>query len=269
MLLQQQVETIKLTQYIMEQFWQKNYEPLIEHANDNILWIGPLEDEYVYGKKAMVDKIMEKNDERPLVYLDDQEYEGLRSEGNISVVVGKYRAYTKLESGVISSEKQRVTFMWERVKKDDEVQLLITHIHISNIFHTKDDDKLFSSKDGRENYEYIQKIIAEHSQDETITIRDHSGVRYTVNYSDIMYVVAEDTFATVYIWKKDEVLRVRSRLVGFVKDFPDYFIKPGRKYCINKNYVKYFKSRKLIMADGREFAIPRSFVTPFKNAMKM
>lgn len=39
MLLQQQVETIKLTQYIMEQFWQKNYEPLIEHANDNILWI--------------------------------------------------------------------------------------------------------------------------------------------------------------------------------------------------------------------------------------
>jgi hypothetical protein len=267
MLLQQQVETIKLTQYIMEQFWQKNYEPLIEHANDNILWIGPLEDEYVYGKKAMVDKIMEKNDERPLVYLDDQEYEGLRSEGNISVVVGKYRAYTKLESGVISSEKQRVTFMWERVKKDDEVQLLITHIHISNIFHTKDDDKLFSSKDGRENYEYIQKIIAEHSQDETITIRDHSGVRYTVNYSDIMYVVAEDNFATVYIWKKDEVLRVRSRLVGFVKDFPD--IKPGRKYCINKNYVKYFKSRKLIMADGREFAIPRSFVTPFKNAMKM
>lgn len=48
--------------------------------------------------------------------------------------MGKYRAYTKLESGVISSEKQRVTFMWERVKKDDEVQLLITHIHISNIF---------------------------------------------------------------------------------------------------------------------------------------
>ena len=159
MLLQQQVETIKLTQYIMEQFWQKNYEPLIEHANDNILWIGPLEDEYVYGKKAMVDKIMEKNDERPLVYLDDQEYEGLRSEGNISVVVGKYRAYTKLESGVISSEKQRVTFMWERVKKDDEVQLLITHIHISNIFHTKDDDKLFSSKDGREITSIYRKLL--------------------------------------------------------------------------------------------------------------
>lgn len=56
MLLQQQVETIKLTQYIMEQFWQKNYEPLIEHANDNILWIGPLEDEYVYGKKPWLTK---------------------------------------------------------------------------------------------------------------------------------------------------------------------------------------------------------------------
>lgn len=69
MLLQQQVETIKLTQYIMEQFWQKNYEPLIEHANDNILWIGPLEDEYVYGKKAMVDKIMEKMTRDPLYIL--------------------------------------------------------------------------------------------------------------------------------------------------------------------------------------------------------
>lgn len=51
MLLKQKVETIKLTQYIMEQYWQKNYEPLIEHVCDNVLWIGPLEDEYVHGKK--------------------------------------------------------------------------------------------------------------------------------------------------------------------------------------------------------------------------
>lgn len=85
----------------------------------------------------------ENNEDRPLVYLDDQQYEGLRSEANISVVVGRYRAFTKQDSGVILSEKQRVTFIWERVKKDDEAQLLITHIHISNIFHTKDDDKLF------------------------------------------------------------------------------------------------------------------------------
>lgn len=76
----------------------------------------------------------ENNEERPLVYLDDQQYEGLRSEANISVVVGRYRAFTKQDSGVILSEKQRVTFIWERVKKDDEAQLLITHIHISNIF---------------------------------------------------------------------------------------------------------------------------------------
>lgn len=39
MLLKQKVETIKLTQYIMEQYWQKNYEPLIEHVCDNVLWI--------------------------------------------------------------------------------------------------------------------------------------------------------------------------------------------------------------------------------------
>lgn len=268
MLLKQKVETIKLTQYIMEQYWQKNYEPLIEHVCDNVLWIA-LWTMSMFMGKSHGRQNNENNEDRPLVYLDDQQYEGLRSEANISVVVGRYRAFTKQDSGVILSEKQRVTFIWERVKKDDEAQLLITHIHISNIFHTKDDDKLFSSKDGRENYEYVQKVIAEHSQDKTITIRDYTGIRYTVNYSDIMYVVAEDNFATVYLWQKDEVLRVRSRLVGFVKDFPDYFIKPGRKYCINKNYVKFFKSRKLIMADGREFAIPRSFVTPFKNAMKI
>lgn len=69
MLLKQKVETIKLTQYIMEQYWQKNYEPLIEHVCDNVLWIGPLEDEYVHGKKAMVDKIMKIMKRDPLYIL--------------------------------------------------------------------------------------------------------------------------------------------------------------------------------------------------------
>ena len=61
-----------------------------------------------------------------------------------------------------------------------------------------------------------------------------------------MYVVAEDNFATVYLWQKDEVLRVRSRLVGFVKDFPDYLLNREENIALIKITLNSLKAENLL-----------------------
>ena len=174
-------KAMELTQYILEQYWQRNLEPLLSHIDDDILWIGSMDEEYLHGKQAMMKRIKENNNEMPLVYLDNQEYEIVQNTGRCCVVVGRYRAFTKPESGMLLSEKQRVTFVWEKDKTEDTEKLLIKHIHLSNILHIQDEDERFPTKAGKENYEYVMKIMAERSQNAVITVKDENHASRVIN----------------------------------------------------------------------------------------
>lgn len=77
---------LELTQYILEQYWQRNLEPLLSHIDDDILWIGSMDEEYLHGKQAMMKRIKENNNEMPLVYLDNQKYEIVQNTGRCCVL---------------------------------------------------------------------------------------------------------------------------------------------------------------------------------------
>ena len=47
-------QAVELTQHIMEEYWQKNPEPLIEHLHENVLWIGSMNEEYLHGKDLCI-----------------------------------------------------------------------------------------------------------------------------------------------------------------------------------------------------------------------
>lgn len=63
-----------------------------------------------------------------------------------------------------------MTFVWEKDKIKDNERLLIKHIHLSNILHIQDEDERFPTKAGKENYEYVMKIMAERSRNAVITV---------------------------------------------------------------------------------------------------
>lgn len=132
-------QTLELTQYILEQYWQRNIEPLLSYISDDIFWIGFMDEGYLHVKEAMVKRIQENIQEIPIVYLDEQEYKVVQDESNDCIIVGSYKAYTKLESKIIFSEKQRITFVWIKEKE----KLLIKHIHLSNALHIQEYDERF------------------------------------------------------------------------------------------------------------------------------
>lgn len=260
-------KAMKLTQYILEQYWQRDLEPLLSHIDDDILWIGSMDEEYLHGKQAMMKRIKENNNEMPLVYLDNQEYEIVQNTGRCCVVVGRYRAFTKPESGMLLSEKQRVTFVWEKDKTEDTEQLLIKHIHLSNILHIQDEDERFPTKAGKENYEYVMKIMAERSQNAVITVKDENHASRVINYSDIMYIISDHNYIVIHLANELGTIKVRGNLSTFSEKLTDSFIQSGRSLCFNKNYVKILKGRNLEMIDGRQFGIPATAVKKVREKM--
>ncbi len=247
---------IELTQYILEQYWQKNPEPLMNHMHDEALWIGSMDEEYIHGKKLMEKRIYENSNEMPHVYLDNQEYEAVQNEGNTCVVAGRYRAYTKPDSGMLLSEKQRVTFVWEKIKIGNEEKFFIKHIHLSNILHIQSEDERFPTKAGKENYEYVKRIMAERSVNDVVTVKDENLVNRVINYSDIMYIVSDRNYIRLSLTHGQGSIKVRGNLSTFVEQLPAGFLRVSRSYCINKSYVKLIHGHMLVMIDGKEFQIP-------------
>lgn len=261
-------QAVELTQYIVEEYWQKRPRTLIEHLHEDVLWIGSMDEEYLHGKAAMVQRIRESISEMPPVYLDAQEYEVVQREGAGCVVVGRYRAYTRPESGVLLSEKQRVTFVWEKASAGQESELLIRHIHLSNVLHIQEEDERFPTRAGKENYEYMMRIMAERSQGAVVTVKEVNGSSHIINYSDIMYLTSEKNYIHIYLSCNHEDIKIRSNLSTFSKMLPKLFLQPSRSFSINRNYVKSFDGRILTMIDGKEFRIPVIAVKKLREYLK-
>ncbi len=249
-------KAVELTQHIVKEYWQKNAEPLIEHLHENILWIGSMNEEYFHGKTVMINRIRENIEAMPMVYLDNQEYEVVQRSGDSCVVVGRYRAYTKPESGILLSEKQRVTFVWEKAPKGQKPELLIRHIHLSNVLHIQEEDERFPTKSGKENYEYMIQVATERSQGAVVAVKDVSGLTRIINYSDIMYLTSDRNYIHLFLSHNNEDIKVRSNLSTFSEKLPTGFFQPSRSFSINKSYVKSFDGRILTMIDGKEFRVP-------------
>lgn len=257
-------QALKLTQYILEQYWQRNLEPLLSYISDDILWIGSMDEEYLHGKEAMVKRIKENNQEMPIVYLDDQEYEVVQNGSNDCVIVGRYKAYTKPESKMILTEKQRITFVWSKEKD----KLLIKHIHLSNVLHIQEDDERFPTKAGKENYDYLMRIMAERSRNEVITVKDENHASRIINFSDIMYITSIGNYILISLSSEKDALKVRGNLSTFTEKLSDNFIQPSRSFTVNKSYIKKLEGKMLVMIDGEKFYIPSAGLKSFKNKMK-
>lgn len=258
-------QVLYLTQHILEEYWQSNLEPLKKHVHKDILWIGSTDEEYIHGKETMLKRLGENNMEMPPVFLDQQEYGIVQNEGNTCVVVGRYRAFTKKESGILLSEKQRVTFVWVKVKLAGEDKLLIKHLHLSNILHIQGEDEKFPTKAGKENYEYLQRIMAERSRDEVISVKDENLVNRVINYSDIMYIKSDGNYILICLGNQQGNIRVRGKLSTFMECMPTGFLQVSRSYGINRNYVKSLHGVEIIMIDDTKFQIPATAISKVKR----
>lgn len=76
--------------------------------------------------------------------------------------------------------------------------------------------------------------------------------------SDLLYIKAEDHYIRVFISDGKNHL-VRGRLTDLAEQLPPNFVKTHRSYITNRNFVKQFQRRFLMLTDGTEIPISRQF----------
>ncbi|MEG2022076.1 MAG: LytTR family transcriptional regulator DNA-binding domain-containing protein [Oscillospiraceae bacterium] len=238
-------EVINKTRQVVHSFYTRNIQPMADMLDDNFVWIGAYEFQYIRGKKEFLNSIKAESKEMP-VHVSEEEFHILAHDRYLWTVYGRYTATAIQEDNTMLLAKTRNTFVWKQV--DDKLMLL--HIHGS---HARDVPLEFSGNlppsitDSTAWFESLKKVDRLVGPPKKLTFRDGDGTYHFVLPSEILYIKAEAKQCTVHTGNDCFVARV------LLKDFADkspLFLQCHRSYIVNIHSIKAIKRYELKLSDG-------------------
>lgn len=244
-------DAVELTRMIMRKHYERDLDFVIDQMAEDIMWIGPLKSQFINGLDTFK-KILEIEQGIPFQIKDDVfELVGESDEG--CVVSGKYTVYNEGVKDYTMLAEQRCTFVYRR----QNGRLFAVHIHVSNIADNllSDDEKYFPFKAGRENYEYMQKLIREKtSKEKRVRFIGLNKEEYYIDINQILYIEAGHRQSKLQCVDRGISIRVP---IGEVEGrLPEQFIRIHRSYIINLDYVLNVQYREINMYDGSVLPVP-------------
>lgn len=238
-------EVIYKTRQVVHLFYTRNIPPMAAMLDDDFVWIGAYEFQYIRGKKEFLHSIQDESNEMP-VHVSEEEFHILAHDRNLWTVYGRYTATAVQEDNTMLLAKTRNTFVWQQV--DDKLVLL--HIHGS---HARDVPLEFSGNippsitDSGAWFESLKSVDRLVGPPKKLIFRDSNGTYHFVLPSEILYIKAEDKQCTVHTGNGSFVARI------LLKDFSDkspLFLQCHRSYLVNIHSIKAIKRYELKLSDG-------------------
>ena len=248
----QRQRTLDLTQRILEEYWAGKKHLLYQYMDPDIVWIGSMDEEYIQGADNMRAHLDQLQKGRPVVCLDQEEFQVVSNDVKTCTVAGRYRAYTNPERGEVRSEKQRVTFCWRYENKE----LKIVHIHLSNADFPQEGGKQFPLQDSDENKEFMKMLMTQRSQSAMLTVKVCSGVTRVIDYTNIIYIKPAHNYSVIMCAEGEREIRVRQTLCELAEKLPNRFMQVSRSCVVNLHYVNRLEGRWLLLEDGTQLKVP-------------
>lgn len=142
-------------------FLHKHYcescaEAFLDYMDENFLWFGAAEHEYIVGADRMVETLRAFKDKVPPCEISDEHYDVINASEDSYVCTGMMWIRTLPSSGIYLRVHQRITTVFRRTEKG----LRCCHIHLSNPYsEMMEDDIGFPEKISMESRRYMQEQL--------------------------------------------------------------------------------------------------------------
>lgn len=246
-------EVVQLTQECLARYWQLDPEYVLDYCDDNVVWVGSIQSQFMEGKDAVTQDFQNSMRELKPCHLLGQEFIIAQNTGNACTIVGRYLTTTDDEVEYFLQVQQRCTFVWEQTGDG----LKIKHIHISNPMGELKvaEGKLFVNELGKMAGEYLMNHIRTMQEKKQIIVTDKNDIIHFLVLSEVVYVDANGRDCIIHT-VQGEHINARMSITNFLAAAGENFISVHRSYVVNKTYISNIKKYEIIMLDGSRIPIP-------------
>lgn len=257
----------KLSIQIITEYYKDNLEPFFKYIDEEILWIGPAQGQWLQGKPSIL-ATWEKEDHNLSFTMNNIRATSLTSSHKFCEIVLTYGIVTHYSNGLDIHLNQILHYTWceRKIKQEDgtiikEPKLLMLHIsnplpydHRDTIYpvHRKEvsyPEKEYSKKDGRIIVNGINRSI------------------YSLLTDKIYWLESVDKGLHSIIHCEEENVSVLESISTLAKLYPKDFIQIHISYLINPEFVESIQRFQVKMRDGTMLPIPQKKYTAIKAAL--
>lgn len=246
-------EVIRLTQECLTRYWQLDINYIISLCDEDVVWVGALQSEFIRGKDAFLEDLESVKKELKPCHLVSQEYIVAQNTGSACTIAGRYLVTTDETVEYFLQAQQRCTFTWELV----DGELKIKQLHVSNPIgelKVKEGEK-FVNTVGKMAQKYLMRHIHALEDTRQFTVTDENDVVHFLHNEDVVYVSAEGRNCCVYTLDGSEICG-RLNMTEFQQICGNEFVPVHRSYVINRNYISLVQRYEVVMLDGSRIPIP-------------
>ncbi|MXQ73181.1 regulator [Clostridiaceae bacterium DONG20-135] len=248
-------QCLALSKEVMIRHFHGDNEFAVSHMHKNCIWIGSCASEFYQGKDTIAAVLRQEAADLPQVELSAFEYMCVSQDVHDCTVTGRHVGRTRLDSGELYRDMQRVTFVWKKEK--DEYRIM--HIHVSNPMNNLKEGEVFPHRMGKYAKEYLNMLVSrEVEKNGTITVKDQQNRFHIIQISDILYFEAFNMNCILHLKNDDDVFG-RITLLEVEKQIQkknaDMFKRVHKSYLVNKYHTAALKRYEITMSNQEQIPV--------------
>lgn len=258
-----------LSAELIMKYYDNDYMPFLLHMDDEALWYGPAEGQFIRGRDEMI-RIWQAEVHSLQFTPGNMEVTHISSNTTYCDVMLSFPVTTHYPDREDVTLNQRILMTWcERtVEEDDgsrEKEPRILVCHISNPHAKHDDDVIYPNNF----HEVYNKHFSTEPHGERIHFHGLDRSDYFFLSDTIIRVEAAHMGKHSILYTDEGSVEVMSTVTALEKRYGHLFIRCHQSYLVNPLYIRNIRRFRVTLTDGVELPIPEKKYTAFKQkAMK-
>lgn len=243
-------EVLALSRVASHSIWSADADTLLSLFDENIAFAGTYSRTYIYGKKPVLQEILDAvtSRGRPGAFeIRDERYNVKPLGSDSCLATAQYSLLSSRDGGPRRLATFVSSLVWVRANNAYGWAMLLCHTSERVIMRSQ----TLAGGDSSER-------IALHAH-------DNAGTTYWVQPAEVVYIKAARQYTEVHC--TDRCLRLRGPFTGVLESLAQTVTKVHRSYAVNPAYVERLEGEMLYLKTGEKLPVPARRVTQVRTLL--
>lgn len=257
-------EMARLTNDIVQRYYQNDIQPFLDHVDEKVLWYGPAKGQFISGRQAILNAWA--NEQHSLTFtMGNVRIDHISSHNSYCEVMMAFPITTHYPNSKRITMNQIIHITWcERKTEDSKTKVpRMLVVHISDLYQKHKADNIYPVHFSEVYNGFLP-----------VTDTGHRIYFRGLNSSDL-YLLSDSIIWTesvtygrhTILHTTDGDFQVSASTNTLEKEHSDFLMRCHECYLVNPKYILQIRRFKVTLTNGNELPIPEKKYTAFKKAV--